>query len=73
VNSVAPAFVETLMTQPMLEDAAFKSRVLGSIPLGRMATTQKVAAAVLYFAWPASAMVTRTSLLVDGAWTAQCS
>ena len=71
VNSVAPTFVETPMTLPMLEDPAFRSRVLGSIPLGRLATTQEVAAAVLYLVSPASAMVTGTSLLVDGGWTAQ--
>jgi NAD(P)-dependent dehydrogenase (short-subunit alcohol dehydrogenase family) len=71
VNSVAPTFVETPMTLPMLKDPGFKSRVLGSIPLGRMATAQEVAAAVLYLVSPASAMVTGTSLLVDGGWTAQ--
>jgi NAD(P)-dependent dehydrogenase (short-subunit alcohol dehydrogenase family) len=71
VNSVAPTFVETPMTLPMLEDPDFKSRVLGSIPLGRMATAQEVAAAVLYLVSPASAMVTGASLLVDGGWTAQ--
>lgn len=71
VNSVAPTFVETPMTAPMLEDPEFKAFVLGSIPLGRVATTQEVAAAVLYLASPASAMVTGTSLLVDGGWTAR--
>ncbi|MDQ3079397.1 MAG: SDR family oxidoreductase [Pseudomonadota bacterium] len=71
VNSVAPTFVETPMTLPMLQDPAFKSLVLGSIPMGRMATTDEVAAAVLYLVSPAAAMVTGTSLLVDGGWTAQ--
>jgi NAD(P)-dependent dehydrogenase (short-subunit alcohol dehydrogenase family) len=71
VNSVAPTFVETPMTLPMLQDPAFKSRVLGSIPIGRMATAEEVAAAVLYLVSPAAAMVTGTSLLVDGGWTAQ--
>jgi NAD(P)-dependent dehydrogenase (short-subunit alcohol dehydrogenase family) len=71
VNSVAPTFVETPMTLPMLQDPVFKSRVLGSIPIGRMATSEEVASAVLYLASPAAAMVTGTSLLVDGGWTAQ--
>jgi NAD(P)-dependent dehydrogenase (short-subunit alcohol dehydrogenase family) len=71
VNSVAPTFVETPMTLPMLQDPAFKSLVLGSIPMGRMATTDEVAAAVLYLVSPAAAMVTGTSLLVDGGWTAR--
>jgi NAD(P)-dependent dehydrogenase (short-subunit alcohol dehydrogenase family) len=71
VNAVAPTFVETPMTQPMLDDPEFKSFVLDSIPLRRLATTRDVASAVLYLASPAAAMVTGTSLLVDGGWTAR--
>lgn len=71
VNSVAPTFVETPMTSPMLERAEFRQFVLGSIPLGRIATVNEVAAAVLYLVSPAAAMVTGTSLLVDGGWTAR--
>jgi NAD(P)-dependent dehydrogenase (short-subunit alcohol dehydrogenase family) len=71
VNSVAPTFVETPMTLPMLDDPAFKSFVLDSIPLGRMAGVDDVAAAVLYLVSPAAGMVTGTSLLVDGGWTAR--
>jgi len=71
VNSVAPTFVETPMTKPMLEDPAFREFVLGSIPLGRLATVEEVAGAVLYLASPAAAMITGTSLLIDGGWTAR--
>lgn len=71
VNSVAPTFVETPMTQPMLADPTFRESVLGSIPLGRLAQPADVAEAVLYLASPASRMVTGTSLLVDGGWTAR--
>ncbi len=71
VNSVAPTFIETPMTKPMLEDATFKSFVDSMIPLGRIGQTEDVASAVLYLASPASNMVTGTSLLVDGGWTAQ--
>jgi NAD(P)-dependent dehydrogenase (short-subunit alcohol dehydrogenase family) len=71
VNSVAPTFVETPMTLPMLDDPAFRSFVLDSIPLGRMAGVDDVAAAVLYLVSPAAGMVTGTSLLVDGGWTAR--
>ena len=71
VNSVAPTFVETPLTIPMLEDPEFKRFVLDSIPLGRVASTTDVAAAVLYLVSPASSMVTGTSLLVDGGWTAR--
>jgi NAD(P)-dependent dehydrogenase (short-subunit alcohol dehydrogenase family) len=71
VNAVAPTFVETAMTRPMLEDPSFKDFVLGMIPMGRVATEADVAAAVIYLASPAAGMVTGTSLLVDGGWTAR--
>jgi NAD(P)-dependent dehydrogenase (short-subunit alcohol dehydrogenase family) len=71
VNSVAPTFVETPMTLPMLDDPDFRDFVIGSIPLGKLATDRDIAAAVLFLASPASAMVTGTSLLVDGGWTAR--
>jgi NAD(P)-dependent dehydrogenase (short-subunit alcohol dehydrogenase family) len=71
VNTVAPTFIETPMTKPMLDKPEFKSFVLDKIPLGHMGEIKDVAAAVLYLAAPASALVTGTSLKVDGGWTAQ--
>jgi NAD(P)-dependent dehydrogenase (short-subunit alcohol dehydrogenase family) len=71
VNSVAPTFIETPMTAPMLADPAFASFVKSMIPLGRTGQPEDVAAAVIYLASPAANMVTGTSLLVDGGWTAQ--
>ncbi|OYQ34718.1 3-oxoacyl-ACP reductase [Sandarakinorhabdus cyanobacteriorum] len=71
VNSVAPTFIETPMTAPMLADPAFAKFVQEMIPLGRTGTPDDVAAAVVYLASPAAAMVTGTSLLVDGGWTAR--
>jgi len=71
VNTVAPTFIETPMTKPMLDKPEFKSFVLERIPLGHMGEIKDVAAAVLYLAAPASALVTGTSLKVDGGWTAQ--
>ena len=71
VNSVAPTFVETPMTRPMLADDAFRESVFASIPLGRLAAPEDVAGAVLYLASPAARMITGASLLVDGGWTAR--
>jgi len=71
VNSVAPTFVETPMTLPMLDNPEFREFVIGSIPMGKLATSRDVAAAILYLVSPAAAMVTGTSLLVDGGWTAR--
>jgi NAD(P)-dependent dehydrogenase (short-subunit alcohol dehydrogenase family) len=71
VNTVAPTFIETPLTAPMLADPAFRSFVLDRIPLGRLGQPADVAAAVVYLCGPGGAMVTGTSLKVDGGWTAQ--
>ena len=69
-NTVAPTFIETPMTRPMLEEAAFREEVLSKIPLGRVGHVDDVAAAVSYLVSPGARMVTGTSLVVDGGWTA---
>jgi NAD(P)-dependent dehydrogenase (short-subunit alcohol dehydrogenase family) len=71
VNAVAPTFVETAMTRSQLADARFRTGVLERIPLGRLGSVNDVAAAVVFLASPAAALITGTSLLVDGGWTAQ--
>ena len=71
VNSVAPTFIETPMTKPMLANPEFARFVKDSIPLGHVGSVEDVAAATLYLASPAARMVTGHSLLVDGGWTAQ--
>lgn len=71
VNSVAPTFVETPMTKPMLADPEFSAFVKRMIPLGTVASTEDIAEAVLYLCGPAGKMITGHSLVVDGGWTAQ--
>ena len=71
VNSVAPTFIETDLTRPMLSDPAFGSSVLSRIPLGHLGQPQDVASAVVFLASSASSLITGASLLVDGGWTAQ--
>jgi NAD(P)-dependent dehydrogenase (short-subunit alcohol dehydrogenase family) len=71
VNAVAPTYVETPLTKPFLEDSAFRSEVTGNIPLGRIGTVDEVVAAVMFLASPAASLITGTSLLVDGGYTAR--
>jgi NAD(P)-dependent dehydrogenase (short-subunit alcohol dehydrogenase family) len=71
VNAVAPTFVDTPMTRPFFEDEAFRDDVLSRIPLGRIADVADVAAAIRFLASDEARMITGTSLLVDGGWTAQ--
>lgn len=71
VNCVAPTFIETPMTRPMLDDETFRADVLSRIPLGRLGRPADVAAAVVFLASPAAALITGDSLKVDGGWTAR--
>ena len=71
VNAVAPTWVYTPGTAERLDDPAFLASVLARIPAGRVATTDEIAAAFLYLASPAAAMVTGSVLTIDGGWTAQ--
>jgi NAD(P)-dependent dehydrogenase (short-subunit alcohol dehydrogenase family) len=71
VVSVAPTYIETPMTKPFFENAAFRADTLQRIPLGRIGRTEDVAAAVVFLASPAASLITGTSLVIDGGYTAQ--
>jgi NAD(P)-dependent dehydrogenase (short-subunit alcohol dehydrogenase family) len=72
VNAVAPTFIRTPGTAPALADPAFladvEERVAG---LHRVGEPVDVTGAVVFLASPASSLVTGTTLLVDGGWTAR--
>lgn len=69
-NTIAPTFVETPMTKPFFEDPAFKSHVLTKIKLGRIGQVEDLMGAILFLASDASALMTGTSMIIDGGWTA---
>jgi len=70
VVSIAPTFVATELTKPFLDDLDTRRWILDRIPLGRVGRVEDVASAVVFLASPAAALVTGSSLLVDGGWTA---
>ena len=70
VNTICPTFVDTPMTKRFFKNKSFKKEVLNKIPLGRIAEVSDVATAVAFLASNASSMITGTSILVDGGWTA---
>jgi NAD(P)-dependent dehydrogenase (short-subunit alcohol dehydrogenase family) len=70
VNAVAPTFVRTPMTEPMLADPEFAADVRRRLPTGEVATVGEVAAAILYLVSDAARSVTGHVLAVDGGWTA---
>jgi NAD(P)-dependent dehydrogenase (short-subunit alcohol dehydrogenase family) len=71
VNAVAPSFVRTDMTDELLSHPKHGPEIVGRTPLGRNATADEVAAAVLYLASDSARFVTGQTLCVDGGWTAQ--
>lgn len=71
VNSLAPTFIETDLTRPMLGEPKFKQTVLSKIPLGRLGQIEEVVNAAVFLASPQASLITGTSLLTDGGWTAQ--
>ena len=71
VNAISPTFVVTPMTKKFLKNKRFKKDVLNNIPLGRFAELPEISSAVVFLASDAASMITGTSLLVDGGWTAR--
>jgi NAD(P)-dependent dehydrogenase (short-subunit alcohol dehydrogenase family) len=71
VLSIAPTFIETPLYQKMSARPDFADWVRGRIAMGRVGRADEVAAAVVFAASPAASLMTGTSLVVDGGWTAQ--
>jgi len=71
VNTICPTFVETPMVKNFFKDKKFKKAMMDNIPLGRLATDSDIATAVVYLASNASSMITGSSLVIDGGWTAK--
>ena len=71
VNTVAPTFVETPMVKKFFKDKNFKRLALGKIPMGKAASESDIATTVCFLASSASSMITGSSIIIDGGWTAQ--
>jgi NAD(P)-dependent dehydrogenase (short-subunit alcohol dehydrogenase family) len=71
VNSIGPTFIDTPLTRPFWNDRAFHDDVIRRIKLGRLGTVEDLMGAVVFLASDAAALVTGTSLVVDGGWTAE--
>jgi NAD(P)-dependent dehydrogenase (short-subunit alcohol dehydrogenase family) len=71
VNSLAPTFVETPMTRPFFQNESFRTDTLNRVKLGRLGQLQDLTGPILFLASDASALMTGSSLVVDGGWTAE--
>jgi NAD(P)-dependent dehydrogenase (short-subunit alcohol dehydrogenase family) len=70
VNTICPTFIETPLTRPFFEDPDFLALVLGKIKLGRLGQVEDLMGAVVFLCSDAAALMTGSSLMVDGGWTA---
>jgi NAD(P)-dependent dehydrogenase (short-subunit alcohol dehydrogenase family) len=71
VNTIGPTFIETPLTRPFFADEAFRKDTLARIKLSRLGTIEEVMGAAVFLASDASSLITGTSLVLDGGWTAE--
>jgi len=71
VNTLGPTFVETPLTKPFFANETFRKEVLSKIKLGRLGQVDDLTGAIVFLASDASALMTGSSLVVDGGWTAE--
>lgn len=70
INTICPTFVRTPLTQPTFDNPERYRWIMDKIKLPRVGEVEDIMGAALFLASDASAMVTGTSMLVDGGWTA---
>ena len=70
VNTICPTFILTELTRPTFEDPQKRAWIASKIKLPRVGQVEDIMGACLFLASDASALITGTSLLVDGGWTA---
>ena len=69
VNAIAPGWIETAMTAPLLADPARREAITARTPLGRWGRPEDVAGAALFLASPTAAYITGIVLPVDGGYS----
>lgn len=70
VNTICPTFIRTALTAPTFANPERAKWIKEKIKLGRVGEVEDIMGGVLYLACDASSLVTGTSLLIDGGWTA---
>lgn len=70
INTICPTFIKTPLTAATFDNPERAAWIAEKIKLGRAGEVEDIMGAVVYLASDASALVTGTSLLIDGGWTA---
>lgn len=69
VNSVAPGYVQTKLTQEYLAYPTVKESIVKKIPMGRVGAPDEIAAAVVFLASDVASYITGSMIVVDGGRT----
>lgn len=69
VNAVAPGWIETALTRPLVDDDTRREQIVQRTPLGRWGQPSDVAGAILFLCSPAAAFITGVVLPVDGGYS----
>lgn len=70
INTICPTFIRTPLTEPTFNDPERLAWIMDKIKLPRVGEVADIMGAALFLASDASAMVTGTSMMIDGGWTA---
>jgi len=70
VNAVAPAWVETDLTEALLRVDHLREQILAETPLGRLGTLAEIVAPILFLLSDEASYITGATLLVDGGMAA---
>ena len=70
VNTIAPTFIRTPLAEQTLQNPERASWILSKIKLGRVGEVTDIMGAVAFLASDAASLITGSSLLIDGGWTA---
>ena len=70
VNTICPTFILTELSKPTFADPEKRAWIESKIKLLRVGEVEDIMGACVFLASDASALVTGTSLLIDGGWTA---
>lgn len=70
INTIGPTFIRTELAEQTLKNPERRAWIMSKIKLGRLGEVEDIMGAVVFLASPAAALITGTSLLIDGGWTA---
>ena len=70
INTICPTFIRTALTEATFNQPERIKWIEDKIKLGRVGEVEDIMGAVVFMASDAASLITGTSLLVDGGWTA---